>query len=204
MMSDGTTESDDLEDRWPKEGDRLFVESGWSYDACVATVRKPAERFYRMPMGYKRAGDILIDRAAVDVVDRPNVIYAAIFCYRQSIELFLKGLVEEFGAHSPQYNHDLASLWKRFMSIVDERGARASDGLSAMERLVMEMDEADRRSTGFRYPEGSVGPPFLTRERGIDLANIREVMQGMQNFFECCHLHFAHQDDPGPIGNRWR
>ena len=43
-------------------------------------------------MGYKRAGDLLVDQAATDVVDRPNVIYAALFCYRQSIELFLKRL----------------------------------------------------------------------------------------------------------------
>jgi len=42
-----------------------------------------------MPMGDKRAGDLLIDQAARDVVDRANVIYAALFCYRQAIELFL-------------------------------------------------------------------------------------------------------------------
>ena len=59
-----------------------------------------------------------------DVVDRPNVIYAALFCYRQSIELFLKRLIEEFGqgkVYSPHYTHDLRLLWERFMDIDNER-----------------------------------------------------------------------------------
>lgn len=71
------TRADDIESRWPADGDRLFVETAWAYDAHV--VRDPVERFYRMPMGYKRAGDILIHQAAIDVVDRRNIIYAALF-----------------------------------------------------------------------------------------------------------------------------
>lgn len=72
-----------------------------------------------MPLGYKRAGDILIDQATTDIVDRKNIIYAAIFCYRQSMELFLKKLIEEFGAEKPQNTHELGPLWKEFMRIVD-------------------------------------------------------------------------------------
>lgn len=104
-------ETEDPEARWPKDGDRLFVESTWAYDAHV--VRDPGERFYRLPMGYKRAGDILIGSAATDLVDRRNVIYAALFSYRQSIELFLKRVIEEFGngtAYSPKHTHDLSLL----------------------------------------------------------------------------------------------
>lgn len=87
-MSSNTPKADGFDSRWPRDEDRLFVESAWTYDAHI--VRDPAERFYRMPMGYKRSGDILIDQASADMVDRANVIYAALFCYRQSIELFLK------------------------------------------------------------------------------------------------------------------
>ncbi len=122
-MSTDTQESEDFESRWPQDGDRLFVESSWAYDAHV--IRDPAERFYRMPMGYKRAADILIDQAATNVIDRPNVIYAALFCYRQAIELYLKRLIDEFGkgkVYSPKNTHELSRLWERFMCIVNERG----------------------------------------------------------------------------------
>jgi hypothetical protein len=91
-----------------------------------------------MPMGYKRAGDILIDQAAADVVDRPNVIYAALFCYRQFIELSLKRLIEEFGkGEAPKNTHELSRLWERFIFIVNERGSSESIGLNTVQELVV-------------------------------------------------------------------
>ncbi len=195
-MDDGLPEAEDRDAHWPKEGDRLFVESAWAYDAHV--VCDPGERFYRLPMGYKRAGDILVDQAATDVVDRVNVIYAALFCYRQSIELFLKRLIDEFGKgkeYSPRYTHELNILWERFMCIVNERSRGKTLGLSAAQKLVAEMHEADQKSDGFRFATDSDEAPFKFGDRGIELANLREVMEGLENFFECAYLDFSHQDD---------
>ncbi len=195
-MSTDIQESEDFELRWPKDGDRLFVESSRAYDAHV--IRDPAERFYRMPMGYKRAGDVLIDQAATNVIDRPNVIYAALFCYRQSIELFLKKLIEAFGngkVYSRKNTHELSRLWERFMCIANERGRSEFIGLSAAQKLVVEMHEADQKSDGFRYPTDCADSPFAFGDRGIDIENVREVMQGLANFFECVYLDFSHQDN---------
>lgn len=195
-MTEDISENDDFESRWLKDDDRLFIESAWAYDAHV--VRHPGERFYRMPKGYKRAGDILVDQAAADVVDRPNIIYATLFCYRQFIELSLKHLVEEFNRgkdYEPKNTHDLSRLWKRFMEMVDERGGNEWLGLETAERLVAEMHEADQKADGFRFPTGTDGAPFAFGDQGIDLANLREVMQGLGNFFDGVYSEFAHQDD---------
>ena len=149
-----------------------------------------------MPMGYKRAGDILIDQASTDVVDRANVIYAALFCYRQSIELFLKSLIEAFGkekVYSPKNTHELSRLWDRFMCIINERGRGESIGVRAVQSLVGEMHKADQRSDGFRFPTDRDAAPFAFGDRGIDLANVREVMQALVNFFECAYLDLSHQ-----------
>lgn len=197
-MSNDTSKNEEYDSRWPQDGDRLFVESAWAYDAHV--VGDPRERFYRMPMGYKRAGDILVSRAGDDVVDRANIIYSALFCYRQSIELFLKMLIEEFGAgkvYSPKNTHDLNLLWERFMCIANERGRGDSVSLSSVQKLVTEMHDADQQSDGFRFPTDAKNTPFIFGDRGIDLDNVREVMQGLENFFECAYLDFAHQDDIG-------
>ena len=194
-MSD-TPGTEDFESRWPKVGDVFFVESSWAYDAHV--VRDPSERFYRMPKGYKRAGDILIDQAATNQDDRSNVIYAALFCYRQAIELFMKKLIETFGngkAYSPMNTHELNTLWERFMCVVNERGRSDSIGLFEVGKLVAEMHEADQKSDGFRYPTDRTGSPFAFGDQGIDLGNLREVMQGLANFFECVYLDFSYQDD---------
>ncbi len=190
------SETKDLDSRWPESGDRLFVASQWSYDAHI--VSNPAERFYRMPMGYKRAGDVLIDQASSDIVDRSNIIYPALFCYRQSIELFLKKLIAEFGkgkVYTPKHTHELDRLWERFMCIVKERNRTDTVGIETAQRLVAEMHEADQKSDGFRFPADRNDAPFAFGDRGIDLENLREVMSGLVNFFECAYLDFSHQDD---------
>lgn len=185
------TEEDNVASRWPTEGDRLFVESAWAYDAQV--VGDPGERFYRLPKGYKRAADILIEHAIIDVADRPNIIYAALFCYRQAIEVSLKQLINEYG--DGNFNtHDLSRLWERFVCIASEQDRGETIGLVAAQSLVTEMHDADRKSDGFRFPTDVDGAPFLFGDRGIDLENLRLVMHGLINFFECANMTFSHQD----------
>ena len=194
-IGSATSESDELEERWPRDGDLLFIDGSWASDAHI--VRDPKERFYRMPMGYMKAGDVLIERAIDDVVDRRNIVYAAVFCYRQSIELFLKHLIEEFpsGRGNRKLTHSLSALWNQFAEIAQERGRDHTIGLPAAEALIKEMDTADKKSDGFRFPADVNGAPFVFGDRGIDLENLREVMHGLQNFFECAYLDFEHQDD---------
>jgi hypothetical protein len=201
-LTSETSEAGAFETRLPKNGDRLFLESTWTYDAQV--VRDPKERFYRMPMGYKRAGDLLIEQATANVVDRANVIYAALFCYRQGIELYLKSLIAEFGKKGKDSDtHQLDLLWGRFTDIVKGRGKGDSVDLSTVQALVLEMHEADQYSDGFRYPTTKTtkkkeGAPFDFGDRGIDLSNVREVMQGLANFFECTSLEFSQRDEFSP------
>jgi len=194
------SEINDLESRLPQKGDRLFVSSHWLYDAHI--VSDPAERFYRLPIGFKRAGDVLVDQANSNVIDRSNVIYPALFCYRQSIELFLKKIIEEFGqgrVDSPKYTHELDRLWERFMYILNERGGTNTAGLEVTMQLVSEMHEADQKSDGFRFPKDRKDAPFDFGDRGVDLENLREVMSGLENFFECVHLEFSRQDETSAL-----
>jgi hypothetical protein len=194
-MAERNSNTEAPEERWPHDGDRLFIQASWAYDAHV--VRDPKERFYRMPMGYKRAGDLLIERAGADTVDRANIIYAALFCYRQSIELFLKRLIDEFDTETyrRKNTHNLGELWVRFAEIVKSRGREETAGLSAAQAIVTEMHDADNKSDGFRFPADVTGLPFVFGDQGIDLDNLREVMNGLENFFECAYLDFSHQDD---------
>lgn len=182
------------EARWPQGGDKLFKASTWLYDAPLP--RDPGERFYRMPMGYKRAGDLLIEQAACDVVDRNNVIYAALFCYRQAVELFLKKLIADFGRDvKPPSGHDLSKLWNAFEAILRERGRADENGVQAVANIVAELHDADAKSDGFRYPTDNKRVPFKFGDRGIDLENIHDVMEGVATFFDCVHTAFAHEEN---------
>jgi len=200
-MIENLPEDEDIEGRWPKDGDRLFVEAPWALAGYI--LRDPAERSYRLPMGYKRAGDILIRTAEHNTVDRQNIIYAALFCYRQTIELCLKSVIEKFGeceACKPKLTHNLVVLWEKFMHVANERGVAETDGLEAIQGLVAEMHAADEKADGFRFATNRDDAPFGFGDRGIDLANLREVMQGVVNFFECANSVFSEQDEQATYG----
>jgi hypothetical protein len=86
---------DEGADRWPREGDRLFHDTGLARDIYLAGC--PGERAYRLPQSYKRAGDVLLEQMSACKADQSNLIFPALFCYRQSLELFLKTMLERFG-----------------------------------------------------------------------------------------------------------
>ena len=184
-----------LEERWPKDSDRLF-DSG-SPHVSAHVLADPAERFYRMPQGYLRAGDLLVEHALVDLVDGRNILYPALFCYRHAVELYLKQLIEDFGLQQVKRraNHRLLDLWKDFKAILQERGYADSLGVAAVEALIQEMDRADSRSDGFRYPTARDGNPFAFGDRDVDLERLRDSMHAIQNFLECAHMAMRHDED---------
>jgi hypothetical protein len=176
-------------DDWPNKGDRLFEVFSWASDAPISN--NPGERFYRLPMGYKRAGDILVEQAMADVVDRRNIIYAAVFCYRQSVELFLKRLLEEFGNRSDtvqKCGHDLKKLWDETRIVFAECCLNESIGIDAAEQLILELHQADARSDGFRFPTTRDGTEFEHGFQRIDLANLAKTISKLENFLDCASM----------------
>jgi len=89
----------------------------------------------------------------------------------------------------------VGELWVRFAEIVKSRGGEETAGLSTAQAIVTEMHDADNKSDGFRFPADVTGLPFAFGDQGIDLDNLREVMNGLENFFESAYLDFSHQDD---------
>lgn len=185
-------DEEDLEMRWPRDGDSLFPETERATDTFIAGSAD--ERHYRLPQGYKTAGDMLIDQISAGYIDKANLIFPALFCYRQSVELFLKAMLERFG-QGARNTHDLSCLWDEFQQLVDERDHANTDGLEVVEKLIAEMHDADQRSDAFRFATDSRGNPFDFSDRRLDVVRIRETMQGLQNFFECCYLSFSEQDN---------
>jgi hypothetical protein len=192
METETRLEDAEIAARWPQEDDRLFPHTGLARDTFLAG--SPDERSYRLPKGYKRAGDVVLEHFVAHNVDQANLIYPALFCYRQAVELFLKTIVERFGQRAKNI-HDLKTLWANFLQLVKERGQEHADGLAAVEKLILEMHEADRRSDTFRFSTDSSGARFAFGDRRLDLERLADTMQGLQNFFECCYLVFWEQDE---------
>jgi HEPN domain-containing protein len=143
-------------------------------------------------MGYKKAGDILVAQALNNVVDRRNIIYVALFCYRQSVELYLKKIIVEFGDDSlGKLTHDLESLWLTFLQTCSSRIETKTDEFDVIESIVMELHTADKQSDGFRYPTTRNGAEFGFGDRVVDLEHMQDVMQAVENFFEAVDMHLS-------------
>ena len=156
------------------------------------------ERNYRLLRGYKRAGDILIQNALADRADCKNLIFPALFNYRHYIELALKAIVEDHGAFAGvslgQKSHKLPELWQIFVAISSAFGNDCLDAAAvAVGKCIDEFVAVDANSTVFRYARDMRGDIPVLPSDGLDLVRLHDVMNGIENFFECADLDFSHK-----------
>lgn len=184
-------------ERWPEAGDRLFSAGLDSFLAVGA-----AERNFRLLRGYKRAGDILIQAALSERYDRDSLVFPALFNYRHYIELALKAIIEDHGAFAGvslglKKTHKLPKLWQLFVEIAAAFGHDCSDAAAmAVVGCINELVTVDASSTAFRYASNNGVPATLAN--GIDLVSLHDVMNGIENFFECADMDFTHKADVTP------
>ncbi len=184
---------DRYNERWPGAGDRLL------HPGQHARFPEHAgERDYRLLQGYKRAGDVLVQQALGDVVDRPNLVFPILYNYRHYVELALKGLILEHGpfarVHLKRRNHRLTDLWQSFAAIAAFLNQPdRNEAFLAVAACVTELDSIDPGSTAFRYAHDIQGNlPALPRD-GVDLLRLHDTMNGIENFFLAVDQEFTHR-----------
>ena len=180
---------DGINERWPGTEDRLFVSS-----RAFTPAQSPDERLYRLTRGYKRAGDLLVEKALGNPADQRNLIYPIVFCYRHYIQLALKGVIEDHGPVLGIYHgkdHNLKELWELFEKICQAHSRGDSDGLATVAACIHELAEVDSGSFSFRYARTKKGEPITLPKDGFDLITLHDVMNGIENFFECADLDFS-------------
>jgi predicted DNA binding CopG/RHH family protein len=204
-----TTESEatDLGLRWPKASNRMFVETGAFRGAWVA--RSTAERIYRMTKGFHEAGDVLVAESQAERYRAQDLLYPAIFNYRQSLELRLKYLLMAYGplaGEAPDFrSHDLNVLWSKCQSVIlfFEPDPAASDkaALEAVEARIAEFAAVDAASDAFRFAHDTKGRSINLAISEIDLTNLRSVVASLHNFLECVDSHFRYGYDIAPCAH---
>jgi hypothetical protein len=184
---------DRFTERWPEAGDRLL-----SPGRDTFLAKDAAERNYRLLQGYKRAGDILIQNALTERYDCDNLVFPALFNYRHYIELALKAIIEEHGGFAGvslgEKDHKLPELWKLFLKIALAFGNDCSDAAAiAVGGCIIEFASVDASSTAFRYARSKQGHTPALPSCGLDLVRLHDVMNGIENFFECSDIDFTHK-----------
>lgn len=81
-------------------------------------------------------------------------------------------------------DHNLDPLWKCCKAIFTHPDNKsAAVGASTVEKLIKQFHRLDTRAEAFRYPVRKDGTLIHLPNDAIDLTNLREVMEGLENFF---------------------
>lgn len=175
--------------RWPKRGDRLLKKSSdWNKSADFDA--DAFSRHVHIWSGYMRAGAALVEECERSPHDRHFLIYPILFNYRHGLELAIKWIIDTYGRYADVYldpedrDHDLWLLWLKCKKIVLEVGQDDVDGsIRRVEQVVKDFHDIDKSSMSFRYSSNKNGQAIDLPDIQIDLENIRDVMEGVDNFF---------------------
>ena len=176
--------SESLEYRWPQEGDRLIPDA--SSEANSESFERSLDRHADIWSGYLSAGRELAKLLLRGHSTEAEMLYPLLFCYRHGIEMALKWLVARFGGRyglKAKDTHNLWELWKDVATINCETGHSEGE-VAAPEALIRELHELDRTSEAFRYAVNRRGELIQLPSSAIDLAHLKDVMDGLSHFFE--------------------
>jgi hypothetical protein len=174
--------------RWPQQGDEpLRKTNNTQHQAEIS--QDASERMVLLEAGFMRAGKLLTGSALSDRQIRWELTLPALYLYRHAIELGMKSTIATYGAafgvDCPELHttHNLKTLWKAFQGLLDAISHPGEEeGNSAAERVVMAFHEWDKHGDAFRYATQRNGSPIILRDYFIDLEQLRDVMEGFENF----------------------
>src|SRR3546814_596199 len=120
----------DSEFRWPTAGDAPFVVAADPH-ANANIADDEFTRLVLMTDGYKKAADLMVERATNEPTERDYLVCPIIFNYRQFIELSLKYAIATYG-HTVGIDaiwkfHDLVRLWQAFAELLQHYGTSDPD-----------------------------------------------------------------------------
>lgn len=179
---------DEVELPWPRVGDELFAPA----DDLWLNAEIGALRGESYTIGYKAAGDILVEHVAQHEIEADTLVFPIVFCYRQYLELLLKGVLADarryYDVDDPAPSgHSLLVLWKPLRLLLARRWPDDPSDLNAVEDGLRQFDAVDRGSYAFRYATTPAGESSLPPEfQQINLRNVGEVVERIGVFLESC------------------
>jgi hypothetical protein len=166
-----------------KKGDRLLRSSADDRLMTAMFAPDPTMREVCLWHGYMKAGAALIDEAQRQPLHRNLLLYPILFNYRHGLETGMKWIIGN--VEPDERGHDLLALWRKCRTIFESVPEFDGDEeLEAVEQIVKEFHDIDKTATSFRYSRNQNGAAIpLPDKKSIGLQNVRDVMEGMDNFF---------------------
>ena len=189
MSLDFTTLLDPAQYCWPKKGDRLFPQvvhpgsgAGFANDAVT--------RDAFLWEGFAEAGAALVEECGRRSFQQDVLIYPIFYTYRHSLELAIKGIIARYSLYADDaaantIHHDLWKLWTHCKEVIVSVSSSAADLalVELVEQVVKDFHDNDAGSMAFRYSRDTSGNLIALPVQSVDLQRLKEVMEGVTNFF---------------------
>jgi hypothetical protein len=152
------------------------ADDDWQENACLSWLNDPIELY---AIGYKEAGDRIVEFVLKKAKDQDVLIYPIVFLYRQYVELRLKEIIREGrilledGNNFPTH-HNIWDLWCTAKKIAFKAFQNENEppDLKYAEHAIKEFSLIDPDSFSFRYPTTKKGDPILD---GVTHINIHRL-----------------------------
>ncbi|MBI4167123.1 MAG: hypothetical protein HY508_15465 [Acidobacteria bacterium] len=185
-MGKGFATVEQEEFRLPSQDDRLFTDEGQPED--IARVFQV--NYWVFLLGYKRAGDILVEGLERGYKSPDLLIFPVLFLYRHYIELALKHVVylgDQLKVTTPKIRkvHDLAALWRECRKVLEQIDqGDLSQQFDATETLLVEFTSLDPWSFVTRYPEQARIFPEGSVPNKVNLKHVSVIVGRISNLLD--------------------
>ncbi len=170
-----------MSDREKKLESVFCSDNDWQANACLNWSHNPLELY---AIGYKKAGDRLVEFVLTNARDQDVLIYPIVFLYRQYVELRLKEIIREGRilleeGHDFPKHHKIWDLWciTKKIAIKAFENENEPSALDYTEHVIKEFSQIDPDSFAFRYPITKQGDRTLG---GVTHINIRRMAEHIE------------------------
>lgn len=165
---------------WPRLGVSLFR------DGTHHTYLQHKDSWF-VASQFQEAGDTLLEHCVNN--NRDWVMRPALHCYRHSVEMYLKTCIVLYTrADLPvKYrNHDLAGLWSKVKTLLEQAGAERDNADLAVDGWIDELAAWDPKGETFRYADTKTGIQRGFKQPALNAVDLLRAMKRLLNFLEGC------------------
>ncbi len=176
----------------PVLGEQMFAHDPANPDSFVWVGHGG---WFQYITGYRKAARLLVANIEDESEDSTpwsdQLVYPAVFLYRQYLELQMKDFIQNAGpivgvADDFERTHDLVRLWRTCREICETAWpGRHSSTLDAIEDQIGQLDRVDPGAFAFRYATNQDGSKSLPDElRSFNVALFARRVEAIADFID--------------------
>lgn len=171
-------------------------EPSWA-NACVGNNGSPG--YFEYSKGFSTAANLLIDQVLSKQMDMDidDLVYPVCFNMRHSVELRLKGAIQELSyvakakSHELSFDlsgsHDIGNIWSFFKFHSEHLDNRYLKINSLIVETISDIAEVDATGQTFRYPLSNESKKHLIDVASINFFVLKEKFKKLEEYLDQLH-----------------